>query len=113
MIEEYFSKATYVRVENSAVALAQIAAAWYGNPSKHLTLVGVTGTNGKTTVATLLYNMVRAMGHSAGLLSTVANYVNDERYPTTHTTLDPILLNEFLRKMVDAGCEYAFMEVSS
>lgn len=113
MIEEYFSRVTYVRVQDSAQALAQIASAWFGNPSQHIKLVGVTGTNGKTTIATLLYKMFRNLGYSAGLLSTVANYVNEEQYPATHTTPDPISLNTFLRKMVDAGCEYAFMEVSS
>jgi len=113
MIEEYFSRVTYVQVEDSAVALALIASEWVGNPSEQLTLVGVTGTNGKTTIASLLYKMFRHLGYPAGLLSTVANYVNDERYATTHTTLDPITLNGYLRKMVDAGCTYAFMEVSS
>ncbi|MEA4916515.1 UDP-N-acetylmuramoyl-L-alanyl-D-glutamate--2,6-diaminopimelate ligase [Proteiniphilum sp.] len=113
MIEEYFSRVTYVQVKESGVALAQIASAFYGNPSSLLKLVGVTGTNGKTTVATLLYDSFRHLGYPSGLLSTVANYVNGERYPTTHTTLDPIMLNTYLRKMVDAGCEYAFMEVSS
>ncbi len=113
MIEEYFSRVTYVQVENSAIALAQIAAEWYGHPSEKLKLVGVTGTNGKTTVATLLYKLFLHLGHPAGLLSTVANYVNDEKHATTHTTLDPISLNGLLSKMVEAGCEYAFMEVSS
>lgn len=113
MIEEYFSRITYVQVEDSAVALALIASEWYDNPSSQLQLVGVTGTNGKTTVASLLYKMCRHMGYPAGLLSTVANYVNDEQYATTHTTLDPITLNSYLRKMVDAGCGHAFMEVSS
>lgn len=113
VIEEFFSRVTYVQVENSAIALALIASEWYGNPSEQLQLVGVTGTNGKTTVATLLYQMFRHLGFRAGLLSTVSNYVNDEKYPTTHTTLDPITLNSFLRKMVDAGCTHAFMEVSS
>lgn len=113
VIEEYFSRVTYVQVENSAIALALIASQWYGNPSERLQLVGVTGTNGKTTVASLLYGMFRHLGFRAGLLSTVSNYVNDEKYPTTHTTLDPITLNSFLRKMVDAGCTHAFMEVSS
>lgn len=113
VIEEYFSRVTYVQVENSAIALALIASEWYGNPSERLQLVGVTGTNGKTTVASLLYGMFRHLGFRAGLLSTVSNYVNDEKYPTTHTTLDPITLNSFLRKMVDAGCTHAFMEVSS
>jgi len=113
MIEEYFSRVTYVQVEDSAEALALIASEWYGNPSEQLLLVGVTGTNGKTTVASLLYKMFRYLGYPAGLLSTVANYVNDERYATTHTTPDPITLNSYLRKMVDAGCAYVFMEVSS
>ena len=113
MIEEYFQRVTYLQVENSAKALAEIAAAWYGNPSAKLRLVGVTGTNGKTTIATLLYNTVRKLGHSAGLFSTVCNYVNDEAYPTSLTTLDTLSLNQLLRKMVDDGCEYAFMEVSS
>lgn len=113
VIEEYFSRVTYVQVENSAIALALIASEWYGNPSERLQLVGVTGTNGKTTVASLLYGLFRHLGFRAGLLSTVSNYVNDEKYPTTHTTLDPIMLNSFLRKMVDAGCTHAFMEVSS
>ncbi len=113
MFEEYFSRVTYVQVENSAIALAQIASQWFGNPSEQLKLVGVTGTNGKTTIATLLHRMFRKLGYGAGLLSTVANFVNDDSYPTTHTTLDPITLNSFLRKMADAGCEYAFMEVSS
>jgi UDP-N-acetylmuramoyl-L-alanyl-D-glutamate--2,6-diaminopimelate ligase len=113
MIEEYFSRVTYIQVEDSAKALAEIAAAWYDYPSTELQLVGITGTNGKTTVATLLYNTVRKLGFAAGLLSTVCNYVNDEAYPTSLTTLDAISLNRYLRKMVDAGCEYAFMEVSS
>lgn len=113
MIEEYFQRVTYIRVENSAKALAEIASAWYGNPSSKLKLVGITGTNGKTTIATLLYNTVRKLGYSAGLFSTVCNYVNDEAYPTSLTTLDTISLNQLMSKMVDAGCEYAFMEVSS
>ncbi|MGV8962219.1 MAG: UDP-N-acetylmuramoyl-L-alanyl-D-glutamate--2,6-diaminopimelate ligase [Candidatus Saccharimonadaceae bacterium] len=113
MIEEYFSRVTYIQVENSAKALAEIAAAWYDYPSTKLKLVGITGTNGKTTIATLLYNTVRKLGYTAGLLSTVCNYVNDEAYPTSLTTLDTISLNRLMRKMVDAGCEYAFMEVSS
>lgn len=113
MIEEYFQRVTYIQVENSAKALAEIAATWYDNPSSKLKLVGITGTNGKTTIATLLYNAVRKLGHFAGLFSTVCNYVNDEAYPTSLTTLDTISLNRLMSKMVDAGCEYAFMEVSS
>lgn len=104
---------TYILVENTDRALGLLASKWYGEPSKELTLVGVTGTNGKTTIATLLYKLVRALGHKAGLLSTVVNYINDEAVTATHTTPDAIALNSLLRRMVDAGCEYAFMEVSS
>ena len=104
---------TYIRVKDSAEALGRLASAWYGHPSHHLTLVGVTGTNGKTTTATLLYEMARLEGYKAGLLSTVCNYVNDRAVPATHTTPDPITLNELLAEMVEAGCDYAFMEVSS
>ena len=104
---------TYVLVKSSEEALGRLAHQWYGRPSEKLTLVGVTGTNGKTTIATLLYNMVRAMGHKAGLLSTVIYYVDGEAFPSTHTTPDALALNALLRQMVDAGCEYAFMEVSS
>ncbi len=105
--------ATLIVVDNASHALGLIASAWNGYPSRHLTLVGVTGTNGKTTIATLLYKMVRAMGHKAGLLSTVVNYVNDEPVQATHTTPDALELNGLLKQMVDAGCRYAFMEVSS
>lgn len=104
---------TYVKVKDGADAAGKIAAHWYGDPSKKLKLVGVTGTNGKTTTATLLYEMFRKLGYKAGLLSTVANYVDGKEYHATHTTPDPISLNEMLKKMVDAGCEYAFIEVSS
>lgn len=104
---------TYIHVEDTADAAGKMATHWYGDPSSRLRLVGVTGTNGKTTTATLLYNMFRKLGYKAGLLSTVANYVDGKEYHATHTTPDPISLNEMLKKMVDAGCEYAFMEVSS
>ncbi len=104
---------TYIRVENSAVALGLLASAWFGYPSKKLNLVGVTGTNGKTTTATLLYEMARLEGYKAGLLSTVCNYIDSVAVPSTHTTPDPISLNSLLARMVDEGCEYAFMEVSS
>lgn len=104
---------TYVKVKDGADAAGKIAAHWYGDPSKKLKLVGVTGTNGKTTTATLLYEMFRKLEYKAGLLSTVANYVDGKEYHATHTTPDPISLNEMLKKMVDAGCEYAFIEVSS
>jgi UDP-N-acetylmuramoyl-L-alanyl-D-glutamate--2,6-diaminopimelate ligase len=104
---------TYIRVDDSAEALGKIASAWNGNPSGRLTLVGVTGTNGKTTVATLLYTMFQKLGYKAGLLSTVCNYINDEAVPATHTTPDAIELNGLLARMVEAGCDYVFMEVSS
>ncbi len=100
-------------VPSSTKALGLLASHWFGEPSKHLTLVGVTGTNGKTTIATLLYRLTRAFGKKAGLLSTVCNYIDEEMVPSTHTTPDALELNGLLRRMVDAGCEYAFMEVSS
>ena len=104
---------TYIRVADSAEALGRLASAWYGHPSSQLRLVGVTGTNGKTTTATLLYEMAKLEGYKAGLLSTVCNYIQDRAIPTTHTTPDPLTLNELLSEMVAAGCDYAFMEVSS
>ena len=111
--EEKKQGVTYVQVADTEDVVGQVATTFYGNPTSKLKLVGVTGTNGKTTIATLLYNMFRKMGHKCGLLSTVCNYVEGEAYPTDHTTPDPIELNELLGKMVDAGCEYAFMECSS
>lgn len=104
---------TFVKVADCEDCVGQIATTFYGNPTAKLRLVGVTGTNGKTTVATLLYNMFRKMGHKCGLLSTVCNYIEDEAVPATHTTPDPIELNQLLARMVEAGCEYAFMECSS
>ena len=104
---------TYIQVEDTNKALGLMASNYYGRPSERLTLVGVTGTNGKTTIATLLYKLVRALGHKAGLLSTVINYIEDEAVPSTHTTPDALELNSLLRRMVDAGCAYCFMEVSS
>lgn len=104
---------TYIQVKDSADALGKLAAQWYGNPSDRLTLVGVTGTNGKTTIATLLYDLFRKLGYKTGLLSTVCNYVDDKAVPATHTTPDPISLNMLLAEMVEAGCTHAFMEVSS
>ena len=106
-------KAQFEVVENSRRALAILADEYYGHPSRKLKLVGITGTNGKTTTVTLLYNLFRSMGHKCGLLSTIANYVGDERYETENTTVDPITLNELLSRMVEEGCEYCFMEVSS
>ena len=104
---------TYVQVASTEDAAGKVATLFYGDPSRKLKLVGVTGTNGKTTIATLLYNMFRKFGHKVGLLSTVCNYVDDLPIPADHTTPDPIELNELLAKMVEAGCEYAFMECSS
>lgn len=103
----------YVKVENSAQALGHLASAWYDFPSSKLTLVGVTGTNGKTTIATLLYKLFSTMGHKVGLLSTVVNYIGEEPVEATHTTPDALSLNAFLSRMAEAGCTYAFMEVSS
>ena len=104
---------TYVQVKSTEDVVGEVATAFYGDPSRKLKLVGVTGTNGKTTIATLLYNMFRKLGYRCGLLSTVCNYIEDEQIPTTHTTPDPIELNLLLHKMVEAGCQYAFMECSS
>lgn len=104
---------TFVQVSDSEEATGYLATAFYGDPSKHLKLVGVTGTNGKTTIATLLYETFRKLGHKVGLLSTVCNYIDGVAIPTSHTTPDPITLNELLGRMVSEGCEYAFMEVSS
>jgi len=104
---------TYVTVKNSADALGIIASNYFGNPSEKLKLIGVTGTNGKTTVATLLYKLFGSLGHRPGLLSTVENRIDNEVFVATHTTPDPIQLNELLGLMVNAGCSHVFMEVSS
>lgn len=103
----------YIQVKNSRLAAAIIASNFYDNPSKNLQLVGVTGTNGKTTTATLLYNLFIALGYKVGLISTVRNLINGEEIPATHTTPDPISLNKLLAQMAEAGCEFCFMEVSS
>ena len=103
----------YVQVASTEDVVGKVATVFHGDPSRKLKLVGVTGTNGKTTIATLLYNMFTKLGHKCGLLSTVCNYIVDERIPADHTTPDPIELNELLDRMVKAGCEYAFMECSS
>ncbi len=107
------SSVTYIRVKSVAKALGLVACNFYGNPSEQLKLVGVTGTNGKTTIAGTLHNAVREMGISAGLISTVVYKVNDREIEATHTTPDQISLNKLLAEMVAEGCEYAFMEVSS
>lgn len=111
--EERHDGVTYVQVEDSEQIVGPIATTFYGNPTSKLRLIGVTGTNGKTTIATLLYKMFRIFGYKCGLCSTVCNYINDEPLPTDHTTPDPITLNRLLGRMADEGCEYAFMEVSS
>ena len=113
MPEELNEKVTYVQVASTEEEAGKVATMFYGEPSRKLKLVGVTGTNGKTTIATLLYRMFCEFGHKVGLLSTVCNYINDEEVPASHTTPDPIELNCLLAKMVEAGCEYAFMECSS
>lgn len=113
MHEEKAEGVTYVQVVSTEDVVGKVATTFHGNPSTKLKLVGVTGTNGKTTIATLLYNMFTKMGHKCGLLSTVCNYIIDEAIPADHTTPDPIELNRLLDRMVQAGCEYAFMECSS
>lgn len=104
---------TYAIYENTADIVGPLATTFYGNPTKRMKLIGVTGTNGKTTIATTLYNIIRRMGIKAGLCSTVCNYIDGEPFPTECTTPDPITLNRLLGQMADRGCEYAFMEVSS
>ena len=104
---------TYIRVDDSAYVLGVGAANFYGNPSRKLKLTGVTGTNGKTTIATLLYRLFTDAGYACGLLSTIENIIDHEVVPATHTTPDPVELNALLHRMVEKGCEYAFMEVSS
>ncbi len=111
--ERLESSVTYIKVANTSVALGYLASQWWGNPSRKLKLVGVTGTNGKTTTATLIYEMARMAGYKCGLLSTVCNYIDSEAVPANQTTPDPLTLNELLHRMVVAGCSYAAMEVSS
>lgn len=111
--EERKGNVAYVVVESTEDAAGKVATLFYGDPSSRMRLVGVTGTNGKTTVATLLYGMFRRLGHKCGLLSTVCNYIDGESVPADHTTPDPIELNRLLGRMADEGCEYAFMECSS
>lgn len=107
------SGVTFVRVADTEDAVGKVATQFYGNPTSKLKLVGVTGTNGKTTVATVLYHLFRGLGYKCGLLSTVCNYVDGEAVPADHTTPDPITLNALLARMADAGCQYVFMECSS
>ena len=103
----------WIKTTDSAKALGFAASNYFGNPSSSLKLIGVTGTNGKTTIATVLYRMFLRLGYKCGLFSTVCNFVNDKEFPATHTTPDPVQLNSLLADMVSAGCDYAFMEVSS
>ena len=111
--EEPVAGITYIQVKDSEDAVGKIATTFYGNPTSQFELVGVTGTNGKTTIATLLYNTFRYFGYKVGLISTVCNYIDDQPIPTEHTTPDPITLNRLLGQMADEGCKYVFMEVSS
>ena len=111
--QELAEGVTYIRVKDSEEAVGLVATTFYGDPTDKMELVGVTGTNGKTTVATLLYHTFRYFGYKVGLISTVCNYIDDQPVPTEHTTPDPITLNRLLGQMADAGCKYAFMEVSS
>lgn len=104
---------TYIKVSDTEDCVGRLATAFYGYPTEKLELIGVTGTNGKTTIATLLYDMFRKFGYKVGLVSTVCNYIDGEAIPTEHTTPDPITLNKLLGRMADEGCKYAFMEVSS
>ncbi|OYQ33255.1 UDP-N-acetylmuramoyl-L-alanyl-D-glutamate--2,6-diaminopimelate ligase [Flavobacterium cyanobacteriorum] len=111
--EETPDSVTFVEVKSTSAALAYMAANYYGNPSRNLKLVGVTGTNGKTTIASLLYQLFRSAGYKAGLLSTVKVMVDQEEYKATHTTPDSLTINRYLKMMEEAGAEYCFMEVSS
>lgn len=111
--EKLTDNITYIQVKNTEEAVGKLATTFYGNPTEKLDLIGVTGTNGKTTIATLLYEMFRYFGYKVGLISTVCNYIDGEAIPTEHTTPDPITLNSLLGRMADEGCKYAFMEVSS
>jgi UDP-N-acetylmuramoyl-L-alanyl-D-glutamate--2,6-diaminopimelate ligase len=113
MPEVQSPEVTYIQVENANVALGIMAANFYGNPSSKLKLVGITGTNGKTTIATLLFKLFTELGYSVGLISTVENQIKETVIPSTHTTPNPVALNLLLKQMVDAGCVYCFMEVSS
>lgn len=111
--DEIDKNITFIRVKDTEEAAGIAATTFYGNPTERLRLVGVTGTNGKTTIATVLYNLFRGLGYKCGLCSTVCNYIDGEEIPTEHTTPDPVTLNELLGRMADAGCQFAFMECSS
>lgn len=113
MPQKYNPEITYIQTDDTEEAAGRIATVFYGNPTSKMKLIGVTGTNGKTTIATLLFQMFKKMGYKCGLCSTVCNYIQDREIPTSHTTPDPITLNRLLGEMADEGCAYAFMEVSS
>ena len=107
------SNITYIKVNDSSDTLGKLAANFYDNPTQNIRIVGITGTNGKTTIATLLYKTFKKLGYKVGLVSTIENYIDDEKIPSTHTTPDQVKLQELFAKMVDTGCEFCFMEVSS
>ncbi len=111
--EEFINGVTYVQVDSSSQALAVMASNYYGVPSENLKLVGITGTNGKTTIATLLYQLFKNAGYKVGLLSTVKIMVDNIEYKATHTTPDSLTINKYLKEMNDEGVEFCFMEVSS
>jgi len=111
--DKLIDELVYIQVENSSIALGKLASAYYEHPSTKIKLVGVTGTNGKTTTATILYHLIRKLGYKVGLLSTVRNYINDKTIEATHTTPDAVQMNKLLKQMIDEDCEYCFMEVSS
>ena len=111
--QELEKNITYIKVENTEEIIGKVATLFYGDPTGKMKLIGVTGTNGKTTIATLLYKMFQKFGYKVGLCSTVCNYIDNEAVPADHTTPDPVTLNYLLGRMADAGCQYAFMEVSS
>src|SRR6476619_3284177 len=111
--EQIKENVQYIIVENSSIAAGYMSHNFYGSPTEKIKLVGVTGTNGKTTIATLLYKLFSALGYKTGLISTVQNNIGEEIVPATHTTPDPVSLNQLLSRMVDSGCKYVFMEVSS
>jgi len=113
MPEKFIDGITYLQVKDSQKSLAKIAANYFGHPSKNLKLVGITGTNGKSTIATLLFKLYKAIGYKVGLISTIEYRINEHSYPSTHTTPDALRLNELLQEMVNQGCDYCFMEVSS
>jgi len=113
MPKETDSKAAIICVKNSALALGQMASAFYGHPSSRFKLVGITGTNGKTTTVTLLHRLFTALGHKSGCFTTICNYIGTDVTEATHTTPDPVQLNRIMKEMADKGCKYVFMEVSS